>query len=246
MNDQTQRKVIALFDEGKLPQQIADDLDISMHSVIDALKRRLRLVDDEVHEYAEREQSKEAAMEMLKGRLRVVDEEQTEARDRATPATLDGTAEHVPSSEEFLSDTSPLDDTPWSGEEREPGVRLTVNTEVEAGLLQICRANLAGLEPGLVAVGGEPGLRTSFGKPDILAKDRYGAPVIIQFMVDDATPEAITRILGLIASVQERGQQPVRGILVARGFPEMVRYAARAVPNVELKTYRTSISFADA
>ncbi len=234
MNEQTQRRVIALFDEGKLPQQIADDLDISMQSVIEALKRRLRLIDDEVEVIARREGQKESSMDVLKGRLRVVDEE-TAPPDREPPRV-------AASADAFLSVASPLEEV----EAPAAGLPPVMTPEAERGLREICCANLPSLEPGLTAVQGGAQLTTSFGAPDFVAKDRHGGAVLVEFTAEEASADAVTRLLGLMAAAQERGGRPVRGILIARDFPEMVRYAARAVPNLALKSYRVSVDFEDA
>ncbi len=70
-----------------------------------------------------------------------------------------------------------------------------------------------------------------------------GLRVIIEVKVGDAKDSAvgqIARYLGWYAKTE--GKLP-RGILIAGDFPEGVRYAATAIPNLSLIAYRVQFAF---
>ena len=81
MDAKTQRKVLDLFDEGKLPQQIVDELAISMLEVVESLKARLRIEDNEVEPAAIEEILKKRAVMSISDRLSAVDESTPSAAD---------------------------------------------------------------------------------------------------------------------------------------------------------------------
>ncbi len=101
--------------------------------------------------------------------------------------------------------------------------------------------HLDAIESGLKLVGRQ--VSTDIGRIDILAQDSKGLRVIIEVKVGDAKDSAvgqIARYLGWYAKTE--GKLP-RGILIAGDFPEGVRYAATAIPNLSLIAYRVQFAF---
>jgi RecB family endonuclease NucS len=101
--------------------------------------------------------------------------------------------------------------------------------------------HLDSIESGLKLVGRQ--VSTDVGRVDILAEDSNGHRVVIEVKVGEAKDSAvgqIARYLGWYAKTEGR---PPRGILISGDFPEGVRYAATAIPNVTLITYRVQFSF---
>lgn len=46
-----------------------------------------------------------------------------------------------------------------------------------------------------------------------------------------------------MGAISEKQNKPIRGILVAKDFPSRVVFAARSVPNLQLKKYSFRFSF---
>jgi RecB family endonuclease NucS len=67
--------------------------------------------------------------------------------------------------------------------------------------------------------------------------------VIIELKAGLATPEVIAQILAYMGAVAETDKVPVRGILVAGDFHKRIVWAARAIPNLELKKYSFQFTF---
>ncbi len=117
--------------------------------------------------------------------------------------------------------------------------------ETARAIKDLLRANLGQLEAGLTPTEKGPELEAAGGQHSILARTGAGAHVVIEFNAEEAAMEEFTRTLCQMGALQERVQQPVRGILVARAFPQPVRLAARMVPGLQLKTYSLSLAFGD-
>jgi len=64
---------------------------------------------------------------------------------------------------------------------------------------------------------------------------------VIEVKVGEARDAAIGQIARYIGLYQQKGQ--VRGILIASDFPEPIRCAATAIPNLKLMRYRVQFSF---
>ena len=70
--------------------------------------------------------------------------------------------------------------------------------------------------------------------------------VVIELKAGTAQPDSMTQLLAYIGSIDNPEKRPVRGILVAHDFSSRVKYAAKAVPNVSLRSYSYALSFSDA
>lgn len=127
------------------------------------------------------------------------------------------------------------DDTSSSEELLEASIGL--ERDIEDHLVN----NLEFIEVGLEFVSRQ--FVTDVGRVDILARDRNGNRVVIELKVGDAKDSSvgqIARYLGWFTRIDSK--QP-RGILIAGGFPEGVKYAAAAFANLRLLTYRVQFSF---
>jgi len=130
------------------------------------------------------------------------------------------------------------DDTSGSEELIEASIGL--ERDIEDHLVN----NLESIEAGLEFVSRQ--FITDVGRIDILARDRDGNRVVIELKVGDAKDSSvgqIARYLGWFAKIDSK--QP-RGILIASGFPEGVKYAATAFSNLKLLTYRVQFSFEES
>ena len=110
--------------------------------------------------------------------------------------------------------------------------------------LQIAlRSNIKQLEQGLKIIDEGKELTTEAGRIDITAEDQQGAIVVIELKAGTANPNCVTQILAYMGALSKKKQKPIRGILVAGDFPPRVVFAARAVPNLQLRKYTFRFSF---
>jgi len=110
--------------------------------------------------------------------------------------------------------------------------------------LQIAlRSNIEQLEQGLKITDEGKELTTEAGRIDITAEDQQNTIVVIELKAGAATPDCIAQVLSYMGAIGETEQKSVRGILVAGDFPPRVVFAARAVPNLQLKKYSFRFSF---
>ena len=113
----------------------------------------------------------------------------------------------------------------------------------ERDLQSALRSNIAQLGAGLKIIDGGKERITEAGRLDITAEDSQGNIVVIELKAGTALPNAVTQVLAYMGAIAESDQKPVRGILVAGEFHERVIWAARAVPNLELKKYSFQFDF---
>lgn len=114
---------------------------------------------------------------------------------------------------------------------------------LERDLQTALRANIQQLEPGLQIVDNGRERTTEAGRIDITAKDAADNLVVIELKAGTAAPEALTQLLAYMSVINDQDQKPVRGILIAGDFHPRVVFAARAVPNVQLRRYRFKFAF---
>jgi RecB family endonuclease NucS len=120
-------------------------------------------------------------------------------------------------------------------------------TEATFGLerdLQLAlRSNVQQLEPDLQIIDNGKERTTDAGRIDITAMDAQGIVVVIELKAGTAAPEALTQLLAYIEAVKIQDDKSVRGILIAGDFHPRVVFAARAVPNVQLRRYHFKFIF---
>ncbi|WDZ97341.1 endonuclease NucS [Herbaspirillum sp. WKF16] len=100
------------------------------------------------------------------------------------------------------------------------------------------------LEPGLTLVSRQE--TSDVGRLDLLARDREGRTVIIELKAGEAKDSSIGQIARYMGWYAEKEGKPPRAMLVASGFPEPVRWAAKAIPGLKLVTYRVQFAFEEA
>lgn len=100
------------------------------------------------------------------------------------------------------------------------------------------------LEPGLTLISRQES--SEVGRLDLLARDREGRTVIIELKAGEAKDSSIGQIARYIGWYANKEGKPPRAILVASGFAEPVRWAAKAIPGLKLVTYRVQFNFEEA
>lgn len=126
---------------------------------------------------------------------------------------------------------------------------LSIERDLEDSLVQ----NLTMLEPGLRLyrdgdVEGRQLDTATVGIIDLLAVDKNDILVVIELKAGKASDSVCGQILGYMAWVREElaGGKKVRGIIVASGFSDRLRYAAQAVDALSLIKYSIRFKFTDA
>jgi len=114
---------------------------------------------------------------------------------------------------------------------------------LERDLQNALRANIEQLEPGLQIADDGSERQCAAGRIDITARDAAGKTVVIELKAGIARPEALTQLLAYMGVVASEYQNSVRGFLVAEDFHQKVIFGARAVPAIELWTYRFKFTF---
>ncbi len=114
---------------------------------------------------------------------------------------------------------------------------------LEADLQFAVRENIAQLDPTLEIIDNGAERKVTSGFIDILAKDNEGRHVIIELKAGTATDSVVAQTLGYMGDIAEEDETEVRGIIVAADFNQRVQSAARAIPNLELKTYSYNFEF---
>jgi RecB family endonuclease NucS len=116
---------------------------------------------------------------------------------------------------------------------------------LERDLQVALRSNIQQLDQGLTIIDGGRERSTEAGRIDITAKDQQGTIVIIELKAGTAQPDAVTQILSYMGATSDKENIAVRGILVAGDFHPRVIFAARAVPNLELRKYSFRFTFGE-
>ena len=81
---------------------------------------------------------------------------------------------------------------------------------------------------------------------DLLARDKDGRTVIIELKAGEAKDSSIGQIARYMGWYAQKEGTPPRAVLVASGFSEPIRYAAKAIPGLRLITYRVQFTFEEA
>lgn len=104
--------------------------------------------------------------------------------------------------------------------------------------------NLSAIEPGLELVSRQ--FSTDIGRIDILARDKQGSRVVIELKVGEAKDSSLGQIARYLGWFSKLDSKQPRGILIASGFPEGVRYGAAALSNLQLLKYSVHFSFEES
>lgn len=118
--------------------------------------------------------------------------------------------------------------------------RLALERDMQAAL----RRDIAALDPGLTIIDNGAERQVPSGRIDILCRDASGARVVLELKAGESRPDVIAQILGYMGDLM--GEEPgalVRGIIIAQEFDSRTIAAARAIPNLDLMTYRVAFSF---
>ena len=115
---------------------------------------------------------------------------------------------------------------------------------LERDLQEALLKNIGQLEEGLCVAPNGREYSVPAGRIDILATDTQQSRVAIELKAGTADREAIGQILSYMGDLQLTDAEiPVRGILVAADFTPRAIAAARAVSNIELRSYAFKFSF---
>jgi len=117
---------------------------------------------------------------------------------------------------------------------------VSLERDIEEHLIH----NLDSIESGLKYVSRQ--VTTEVGRIDILAEDKNGTRVIIEVKVGEAKDSALGQVARYLGWFAKTDGKPPRGMLVAAEFPQGVRYAASAIPNLTLHAYKISFAFEQA
>ena len=115
--------------------------------------------------------------------------------------------------------------------------RSVSKRDVEEHLIR----NLETIEKGLRLIDRQ--VRIEVGIVDILAEDISGRRVVIELKVGEAKDSAVGQIARYLGWYGQKDRKPPRGILIAAEFPDPVRYAATAVTNLTLLSYKVHFTF---
>ena len=119
---------------------------------------------------------------------------------------------------------------------RETILEVTGEDEIKKYL----KKRLGELEEGLSFKASE--YEVSVGNIDILAEDKNGLPVVIEVKVK-AGDSAIGQVLGYTKAYEEEsGNKQIRGLIIAQGFTERCKKAAKHA-NIELYKCRKTFKF---
>ncbi|MCI8210777.1 hypothetical protein AUC61_14660 [Pseudomonas sp. S25] len=114
---------------------------------------------------------------------------------------------------------------------------ITLERDVETYLVR----NLDSIEKGLRFVDRQVNIEV--GRIDILAEDAAGRRVVIELKVGQAKDSAVGQIARYLGWYARRDGTRPRGMLIASDFPDAVRYATEAIPDLTLVQYRVQFAF---
>jgi hypothetical protein len=117
---------------------------------------------------------------------------------------------------------------------------ISLERDMEDHLVQ----NISAIEEGMKVI--QRQLVTDIGRIDIMAEDKQGVAVIIEVKVGEAKDSSVGQIARYLGWYSATAEKPVRAILIAHDFPLGVVYAAAAIPNLKLMSYRVQFTFQEA
>jgi len=126
-------------------------------------------------------------------------------------------------------------------ENTEEAIEITFSLERD---LQVAlRRNIESLEKGLRIIDNGKERNTVAGRIDITAQDISDKIVVIELKAVEGKSDVITQILAYMEAVQEEDKKEVRGIIVASGFTDRVKLAARQIKHIKLVEYSFQFNF---
>lgn len=120
---------------------------------------------------------------------------------------------------------------------------IEITFSLEKDLQAALRSNINSLETGLTIIDGGKERNTLAGRIDITAKDNNNKTVIIELKAVEAKPEVIAQALAYMQAVSTEDNTEVRGIIIASGFSERVKLAARQIDNLKLLEYSFQFNY---
>jgi uncharacterized Zn finger protein (UPF0148 family) len=170
-------------------------------------------------------------------------------KETAVPDMKETAPPEVEPQLDFEAETAPL-------MQKRPEATVPVFALDAPGLRKLLAKQPDLLEPGLKLVvdkKGKPidaGLSTAVGEIDLLARDESGGFVVVMIagrgQVGEKFVAEILRRIGWVRKHLGKGQERVRGIVLAEQVPEDLGYASAAVAEtVVIKTYRVGLAIED-
>ncbi|MBL8713574.1 MAG: DUF91 domain-containing protein [Alphaproteobacteria bacterium] len=133
------------------------------------------------------------------------------------------------------------------GSQPAPVLQAKKLISLERDMQVLLRRDIGQLEAGLTIIDDGAEREVTSGRIDITAKDKDGAIVVIELKIGKAGREAVGQILGYISDIiEEEGNTPVRGILVADGFDQSALSVSRLMPLLSLRKYSINFQFSNA
>lgn len=140
---------------------------------------------------------------------------------------------------DFLSELDIETETAESIVEEASEITFGLEKDLQAAL----RQNIETLEKGLTIIDNGKERSVGSGRIDITAQDKNKTTVVIELKAVDAKPEVVAQTLAYMQSVKEEYKTEVRGIIVASGFHDKVKLAARQVSNLKLVKYSFQFNY---
>ena len=110
----------------------------------------------------------------------------------------------------------------------------------ERNLEDFVLLQLEEIEPGLKLIKRQ--LNTSAGRLDILCQDSFGCYVVIELKRYQGNDQVFGQILRYMGCVQENySTDKVRGIIIVGKKDDVMSYAVKAAPNIQVKEFRLTI-----
>ena len=117
---------------------------------------------------------------------------------------------------------------------------------VERALQSNLRKTISKLEEGLSIIDNGSERKTKVGAIDILAQDHLNKKVVIKICAFDANDDVIANTLALMEAVKNNDACEVRGIIVASGFSQKLKLAAKQINHLKLVDYGIQFNFKEA
>ncbi|NIE72986.1 DUF91 domain-containing protein [Pantoea sp. Ap-967] len=134
-------------------------------------------------------------------------------------------------------DTDDFEDVEEAKIEELVETSISLERDVETHLVR----SLDSIEKGLRFIDRQVSI--DVGRVDILAEDAAGRRVVIELKVGQAKDAAVGQIARYLGWYGRRDSKRPRGMLIASEFPDAVRYAAEAIPDLSLVEYKVQFAF---